>query len=113
MGLDIERNDKGLYRMKSTVSDESYHPDKEWIDENEMKRILIHNELHKFIEKAIEIDMTFPNRYHVNDRYVSDDTKPCFHTWLIKAFKSDDCDDIITKKFEEVYTKLGLDFKIP
>ena len=113
MGLDIKRNKEGLYSMKSTVSDESYHPDDEWITENEMKKILIHKALHKFIESAIEIDMAFPNYYHVNGKYHRDDTKPCFNTWMIKALKSDDLDDILEKKFTEVYNKLELEFKIP
>lgn len=113
MGLNIKRNDEGLYKLTSTISDESYHPNKEWIDENEVKKLLIHKVLHQFIEKAIEIDMSFPVGYMVNDTYQVDDTKPCFNRWFLDALKSDDIDDIINNKFIEIYNKLNLDFKIP
>lgn len=113
MGLNIKRNNKGLYKLMSTVSDESYHPDKEWIDENEVKKLLIHKALHQFIEKVIEIDMSFPVGYMVNGSYQVDDTKPCFNRWFLDALNSDDVDGIINTKFSEIYNKLNLDFKIP
>jgi hypothetical protein len=112
MGLDITRNDEGLYRLISTVSDECYHPDKEWIDEDEVKRILIYNHFHKFVEKVIEIEMSFPNNYRVNDCYQRDESKQDFNEWFLKALKSDDIDQIINDKFKEVYEKLKLEIKI-
>lgn len=113
MGLSIKKNNKGQYNLTSTVSGESYHPDKKWIDEDEAKRILIYSHFHKFIEKAIEIEMTFPNQYQVNGRYFHDEEKPSFNEWFLKALKSDDVDKIISDKFEEVYNKLQLEIKIP
>lgn len=113
MGLIIDKNDKGQYKLTSTVSNESLHPDDEWIDEDEAKRILIYRQLHTFIEKSIEIEMTFPNGYRVNDSYQRDTTKPDFHRWFLDALKSDNVDEIIKDKFEEVYNRLKLEIKIP
>ncbi len=112
MGLEIKRNDKNQYQLKSTVSDESYHPDKKWISEDEAKRILINKQFWDFIEAAIEIDMTFPNRYNVNDKRHIDETKPNFNQWMLDTYKSEDIDGIISSKFDELYKRLGLDFKI-
>lgn len=39
MGLQIKRNEKGKYQLKSTVSGEKLH--KGWITEDEVKKILI------------------------------------------------------------------------
>jgi hypothetical protein len=113
MGLEIKRNKKGQYRLISTVSGECYHPDQKWVDEEEAKKILIYSQFDKFVEKVIEIDMTFPNGYFVNDRYFNDKENISFHEWFLAALKSDDTDKIVSDKFEEVYNKLKLDIKIP
>lgn len=107
MGLEIKEKD-GRFKLKSTVSDESYHPDKKDISLEEAKVLLIHRELFKFIDKVIEIDMDFPNGYNVNGKYNRADTK--FAEWYLSTLKSDDCDEITNAKFEEVYKRLGLEF---
>jgi hypothetical protein len=48
---------KGLYQLKS-ISDESYHPEKKWISEEE-KKILITNEIWSFIEKLLKLIIVF------------------------------------------------------
>lgn len=37
MGLEVKRNAKGEYQLKSTVSGELYH-DEKWVSEDEAKR---------------------------------------------------------------------------
>lgn len=67
MGLEIKK--KGTkYQIKSTISDGRLHL-KAWITEDEAKVVLIHERLHEFVEKVIEIDMSFPHKYRVNDVY--------------------------------------------
>jgi hypothetical protein len=63
MGIDIKKHKriKDTYSLTSSVSDESLHPDSKWVNETEAKRILINKLFWKFIDSAIEIDMTFPN----------------------------------------------------
>lgn len=110
MGLEIKRNDSGKFSLKSTISDESYHPNKDFISEEEAKIILINEAYFKFVEKVIEIDMTFPNHYMVNGKYSVDKTKSNFGEWMLKALKSDNVDEIINNKFKEVKERLKLDF---
>ena len=38
MGLDIKRNKKGLYKAKSTISDESVSDD--WLTDDEFKKMI-------------------------------------------------------------------------
>lgn len=105
MGLQINRNEKGLYSMKSTISDESYHPKKKFISEDEAKKILITNELYDFIEKIVKIDMEFPKRYKVNDT-ICNDEKPSFYDWQ----KDTNFDDSkLIAKFEETLKKYDID----
>lgn len=110
MGLEIKRNSENKYSLTSTISDESYHPENEWVTEDEAKIILINEAYFKFVEKVIEIDMTFPNRYYVNGRYSIDETKPSFNEWMLTTLKSKNVDEVINTKFKEVTTRLNLDF---
>lgn len=112
MGLQVKKNKQNEYSLTSSVSNESHHPDKKWISEAEAKKLLINSAFWKFVEKVIEIDMEFPNGYHVNDKRHMDENGFKFGEWWLKAAKSDNFDETIQKKFEEVYERLGLDFKI-
>jgi hypothetical protein len=49
MGVEIKRNEK-VY-TKSGISDESYHPEKKWISEEESKKFLLLMKFGLFIEK--------------------------------------------------------------
>jgi hypothetical protein len=114
MGIEIKRNKKSQYKLTSTVSGDCYHPEHDWVDEDEAKRILIYNQFHRFVEKVIEIDINFPRGYFVNGKYQKHDeyNKP-FNDWLMNALMSKDVDKIISDKFKEVYEKLKLEINIP
>ena len=112
MGLEISKNDKGEYNLLSTISDMSWHPDNEWVTEDEAKKLLIHDLFFKFVNDAINIDMTFPNRYNVNGERHYDESKPDFNKFIGDAYKSKDVDKIINDKFSELHERLKLDIKI-
>jgi hypothetical protein len=111
MGYDIKQLKNGKFKIKSTISDESYHPDKNSITLDEAKVILINEKFWKFIEDVIEIDMEFPNGYYVNGHRMNNSNFD-FGSWKMDALKSDDTEIKYTKKFEEIYKRLNLDFKI-
>ena len=113
MGLEIKRTDKNLYSLKSTISDESYHPEKEWVTEDEAKATLIESAFCDFIDKAIKIDMEFPRGYSINGkREIFDKTepnpKPSYYDWALQ----NNTDEAYKAKFEELYKRLKLTFKI-
>jgi hypothetical protein len=66
MGLDIKRNDNGLYQIHSTISDEKMH-DENWITEHEVKKLLIERAFWNFVESMIKIDDDFPHGYMINN----------------------------------------------
>ncbi|MCK9417260.1 hypothetical protein M0Q97_11490 [Candidatus Dojkabacteria bacterium] len=66
MGLEIKKNKQGLYKLKSSVSDENLNDG--WITEDEVKKILIEREFGRFMQNVIEIDMEFPSGYYINDK---------------------------------------------
>lgn len=111
MGLGIKRNKKGQYQLISTISDESYHPDKKWITEDEAKVILINKAFWEFVKTSIEIDMEFPANYYVNGKYCND-KKPNFNIWMLKNAFGDNGDVIITEKFEDIHKRLKLNINI-
>jgi hypothetical protein len=57
---------KRFIPIKSGISDESYHPEKKWISEEESKKFIT-NEIWSLLKKVIEIDNCFPSNYRVND----------------------------------------------
>lgn len=108
MGLDIKRNKDGLYKLRSSVSDELLHNDG-WITENEVKKILIERAFWTFVRTTIEIDMEFPNGYHVNNKMqrIKDKDqaggKFVIDNWGTK---------IIDDKFKEICEKLEIKIEI-
>jgi hypothetical protein len=103
MGVEIKRNEKGLYQLKSGISDESYHPEKKWISEEESKKILITNEIWSFIEKVIEIDNGFPSNYRVNDIHdYKNNTKREHLQWLNDNAYDDEGSKILGDRFEGI-----------
>lgn len=109
MGLDIKRNKKGEYSLTSTISDESYHPDKKWVTADEAKKMLIERAFYKFVEQAIEIDMTFPNGYHVNDKREFNDDIPNFPEWYLSILRNDNYGKKLFEKFNELLKKHNMD----
>jgi len=67
MGLIVKRNRDKKYQLFHSASDEMIH-DKEWLTEDEVKKILIEREFSVFMEKAVKVDMEFPNNYSVNGK---------------------------------------------
>jgi hypothetical protein len=113
MGFEVKKNDNNEYQLICTISDESYHPEKEWISEDECKKILIEQAFWKFVEKTLEIDSCFPNAYYINGKkdFSKNDRSDFLRWWLDNAY-GENSDEIITKKFEEISNRLKLDIKI-
>ncbi len=109
MGLEIKRNDIGEYSLTSTISNESYHPEKEWITLDEAKKLLIEKAFYKFVEQAIEIDMSFPNNYFVNDKREYNKELTNFLEWHLNILKDDEYGKKLFEKFNEVLKKLNMD----
>ena len=105
MGLSIKRNKKGLYKAKSTISDESISDG--WLTEDEFKKILIERAYFKFVEDVIKIDMEFPSGYGVNDKREIIDEKHCAGLeFIIKNWKNS---DVIDAKFREICDRLKIE----
>lgn len=113
MGLIVNQNDNGEYQLISSISDESYHPEKEWISEDEAKKILIEYAFWKFIEKTIEIDSCFPKDYYINGiKDYKSSPKSDFLRWWLDNACEENSDKIITERFEEISNRLKLDIKL-
>ena len=106
MGLKIDKNKKGLYKLTSTVSDERLH-DKLWITEKEAKKQLILKKWFKFIEDSVEVYMDFPEGYQVNGHFVSRDQDSYSGLqFIIDCYKTDP--NKITEKFGEICKELDI-----
>jgi hypothetical protein len=111
MGLEVKKNSKGKYKLISTISDESYHPEKKWVSENDAKKILIEVEFLKFIKKTLEIDKCFPTDYYINGvKDFKSNSKSEFLRWLIDNSYSKDS-TIVFEKFNELIVNLKIDLK--
>ena len=95
MGLEIKQNSKGLFKLTSTVSDESHHPDKKWISLDEAKEILIYTELRKFIENG--------------SRNMKDESKSTHLRWLLDNAYGEGGVEKLEAKFKEVIKRLEID----
>lgn len=106
MGTEIKRNRKGLYQLKSTVSDEKLNDG--WITEDEVKKILIEKAYFDFVEKAIRIDMEFPFGYHVNDKlqFGKENEHIAGGKFLIENWNKEDA---IENKFREICKRLNIE----
>lgn len=109
MGLQVKRNKEGKYQLISTVSGEKHH-EEGWISEDEAKKTLITNAFWDFMEKVVEIDFEFPNRYRVNDIFNREDTG--YHAWVSKAYKGENTEDIFATRVEEIFNKLDITIKL-
>lgn len=109
MGLEVKRNEAGLFNLMSTVSDESHHPDKKWVTVDEAKKILIEKAIWDFLEKVIEIDACFPSAYHVNGKYnMKDNSKSEHLRWLLDNAYGEGGGDKLEAKFKEVIKRLDI-----
>jgi len=105
MGIEIKRNSKGLYKAKSTISDELIH-DKKWVTEDELKKTLIEREFFNFVEKVIKIDMEFPSGYQVNDqREYIEGKAGSGNRFLLDNWDS----EVIENKYKEICERLKIE----
>lgn len=107
MGLDIKQNKKGEFSLRSSVSNESYHPYSKYVSLEESKRIIIENAYYRFLHEAVRIHMEFPQGYMVNGLRVPNDCAGS--EWLLNALKSDNPDQVVYDKFKEIAKELKLE----
>lgn len=104
MALDIRRNKSGLYRVKSTISDEKLG---EFMTEDELKKMLIERAYFKFVEEVIKIDLEFPSGYYINGKKNFIDDKHCSgNRFILDNWNSN---NVIEDKFKEICTRLEID----
>ena len=104
MGLEIKRNKKGLYKAKSTISDESVSNG--WLTEDEFKKILIERAYFRFIEDVIKIDMEFPCGYNVNDKHEFVEEKAAAGSkWMLNNWN----DEAFINKYKEICERLKIE----
>lgn len=105
MGLDIKRNRQGLYKVKSTISDEQLG--KEWMTEDELKKLLIERAYFKFIEDVIKIDFEFPSGYYVNNKIkFIDDKHVSGSEFILKNWNNENA---IEDKYREILKRLNVE----
>jgi len=105
MGLDIKRNKKGLYKVKSTISDETLGDG--WMSEDELKKLLIERAYFKFAEDVIKIDMEFPSGYYINDKVkIIDEKHVSGSEFIIENWNNGNA---IEDKFKEICERLNID----
>jgi hypothetical protein len=110
MGVLIEENDQGLFKLISSDNDKPLHQE-EFVTKEEAKRILIYREFWKLIENTIKIDMEFPNGYYVNNKINPWSNKFSeFYSETEKNNSKNESGEIFYSKFEEIRESLGLKF---
>jgi len=104
MGLEIKRNNKGKYNMKSTISDEQIHEEK-WISEKEAIKTLILRQWFRFVEESIKIYIEFPAGYQVNGQFEFEKGKNGSGSrWMLDNWN----DKAINKKFRKICKELDI-----
>jgi hypothetical protein len=106
MGLEIKKNEKGKYQMKSSISGEILH--KGWITEDEVKKILIERTYWNFINQVIEIDMEFPNDYTIDGVRIWEKEKSGKAISFILEHLTNDTTDKIYEKGKEIIDRLKI-----
>jgi len=109
MAVVIETNPQGLFKLTSTINGKKIHID-EFINEDEVKQILINKELYTFLEKVIKINMDFPIGYVIDSEFKFGNSKS--DTFITSAYGSNVTGEKIMNKFIEIRDKLKLEFNI-
>lgn len=104
MGLEIKRNKTGLYKVKSSVSDEKLG---EFMTEDQLKKMLIERAYFKFIEDVIKIDFEFPSGYYINDKIQNVPDKHCSGIQFI--LNNWNNENVIEDKFKEICDRLKIE----
>jgi hypothetical protein len=104
MGLDIKRNKAGLYKVKSTISDEKLG---EYMTEDQMKKMLIERAYFKFVEEVIKIDFEFPSGYYINDKMqIVEDKHVSGSQFILTNWNNENA---IEDKFKEICNRLQIE----
>ena len=104
MGLDIKRNKAGLYKVKSTISDEKLG---EYMTEDQMKKMLIERAYFKFVEEVIKIDLEFPSGYYINDKMqIVEDKHVSGSQFILTNWNNE---NVIEDKFKEICNRLQIE----
>lgn len=102
MSLTFKRNRKGLYRVKNETSGK-YVTD--WVNVDEVKKILIEKAYQNFVHETIEIDMEFPHGYYVNGKEQNKEEKHLIgRVFVLKNWGK----PIIKKTFNEICNRLKI-----
>lgn len=109
MGLNLKRNDQGLYKVKSSNSDEDYF-DGKYVEEDVLKKTLIERQIWNFLEKIIEIEMNFPFHYYINDKMCMDMPDVHFSEWFLKVLHKSgkEQSEMMYEKVIEIVKKYNL-----
>lgn len=110
MGLYFKKNKSSNYKIYSSFTDKPIH--KNWINETEVKKILIERAASRFIDNVFEIYIDFPNGYTVNNKIVHEIKENDFLSYKTIAFKNG-LDEALHKNFYlEIKEKLNIDWKL-
>ena len=108
MSIIINKDQNG-YKLSSSTTKENLH-DEEFINEDQVKVILINKQFWEFIESVIRINFDFPNGYFINNQLQTGNLNGA--KLLADLYEKENCEELIFDKFTEVKEKLKLDFNI-
>jgi len=102
MGKLLSRNAKGQWRLWTTISD-GWLTD--WISEKDMKAQLVWDYDLDYRIKTIQLLWTFPHGYYDKKTHKilsNHDALIAFNEWHLQALKSDNYEDQLNAKYEEL-----------
>ena len=113
MGINIKRKKiKGveMYQLRSTISDELYHKE-DWVTIDGAKKALMESKVWKFCEELVQVDMEFPNFYHVNGKppkAYSDKTMQRFCEYALKNYYNEGGGKKLDEDFQAILKKFDI-----
>lgn len=99
------------YQLRSTISNELYH-EEDWVDLETAKKTLMETKIWDFFESLVQIDMEFPNFYHVNGKPPKAFTdKPCkkFASYALENYYGKDGGAKLNDDVNSIISRLNLD----
>jgi hypothetical protein len=118
MGIEIKRkkmNGVEMYQLRSTISDELYHTE-DWVTIDGAKKALMESKVWKFCEELVQVDMEFPNFYHVNGKppkAYSDKTMQRFCEYALKNYYSKGGGKKLDTDFQAILKKFSIEIQEP